>query len=136
MKYLAFLGLLAVTLSACAQESAVSHGVAAAELSPSYILDSMKKVADWQLTNGSPSDTHYKYPRNGWTWAAFYDGVMALDSIAGTPKYHDAMVEVGKKFDWQPAQKIYFADDQAVGQLYLELYMKDRDPAMLKPIKD
>ncbi|HXS69688.1 MAG TPA: glycoside hydrolase family 88 protein [Candidatus Polarisedimenticolia bacterium] len=135
MKNLALLGFLAVvTLTASAQEQVISRGVRAAELSPSYILDSMKKVADWQLTNGSPSDNHYT--RNGWTWAAFYDGVMALDSIAGTPKYHDAMVEVGKKFDWQPAKKIYFADDQAVGQMYLELYMKDHDPAMLKPIQD
>ena len=134
MKNLAFLTLLAVTLSACAQDHAASSAAPSTGISSASILDSMKKVADWQLTNTSPSLKNYS--ENGWTYGAFYDGVMALDGIAGTPKYHDAMVAVGKKFDWQPAKKIYHADDQCVGQMYLELYMKDHDPAMLKPIKE
>jgi unsaturated rhamnogalacturonyl hydrolase len=72
---------------------------------------------------------------NSWTYGAFYVGVMALDSIADSPKYHDAMLATGKKLDWQPGRRAYHADDQCVGQMYLEMYLRDHDPAMLKPIK-
>src|ERR1700743_1057771 len=129
MKYFAFCGVLALLFSGCANLTA-SHD-ATATLSAPAILESMKKVADWQLTNASPS--HYK--DHSWTYGAFYAGVMALDGIAGTPKYHDAMVAKGKKFNWQAGPKAYHADDQCVGQMYLELYMKDHDPAMLAGIK-
>ncbi len=131
MKNPALIAVLAVTLSACAQEQA--PGPRAAGLSPATVLASMEKVADWQLSHASPSLQHYQ--ENSWTYGAFYTGVMALDGIAGSPKYHDAMVAVGKKFDWQTGRKQYFADDYCVGQMYLELYMKDHDPAMLGPIK-
>jgi unsaturated rhamnogalacturonyl hydrolase len=127
MKKLALLTLLASLFPACAQERASSTP------SQPAVLAIMKKVADWQLTNASPSAAHYT--ENGWTYGAFYAGVMALDSIADTPKYHDAMVAVGKKFNWEPARRAYHADDQVVGQMYLELYMKDHDPAMLAPTK-
>src|SRR5262249_29893570 len=129
MKNLAALTLLSFVITACAQD----HMAPPSAESPAAILATMKKVADWQLTNASPSAKSYK--ENGWTYGAFYAGVMALDSIAGTPKYHNAMVAVGKKFDWQPGARAYHADDQAVGQMYLELYMKDHDPAMLGPTK-
>jgi unsaturated rhamnogalacturonyl hydrolase len=125
--------LAAMSLFGCARDHATSNAVVTPGISASSILDSMKKVADWQLTNASPS--HANYRENGWTYGAFYDGVMALDGIAGTPKYHDAMVAIGKKLDWQPGRRAYHADDQCVGQMYLELYMKDHDPAMLGPIK-
>gem|GEM_PF-4614760 len=108
MKNLALLTLLAVMLAGCAQNRNLASRPA--ELSAPVILNSMKKVADWQLTNASPSDAHYQ--GNSWTYGAFYVGVMALDGIAKTPKYHDAMVAVGKKFDWQPGPKAYHADDQ------------------------
>ena len=52
----------------------------------------MQKAADWQLINDLPS--HYKL--NEWTYGAFYVGMRALDSIADTPKYHDAMLATGK----------------------------------------
>ena len=165
MKNLALLTLVAFTFSACAQEKAALNAGPAKELSPSFILDSMKKVADWQLTNASPSNGQYNNREDSWTYGAFYAGVMALDSMpgaatftvtatgsptlnyqwyvgntnspvgGGTQKYHDAMVATGKKLNWKPGPKAYHADDQCVGQMYLELYMKDHDPAMLGPIK-
>src|SRR4051812_21826452 len=98
MKNLALLTLLGLAVSTCAQDRPVASAAAdSTKLSPPDILATMKKVADWQLTNASPSAVHYK--ENSWTYGAFYTGVMALDQIAGTPKYHDAMVELGKKFD-------------------------------------
>ena len=130
MKNLALAALLALAVSACAHNRVSRTGSVE---SPAAILASMEKVADWQLTNASPSGAHNK--ENAWTYGAFYVGVMALDSVADTPRYHDAMVAEGKKLEWQPGPRPYHADDQCVGQMYLELYMKDHDPAMLGPIK-
>jgi Glycosyl Hydrolase Family 88 len=62
-------------------------------------------------------------------------GIVALDEIAGTPKYRDAMITMGRKFKWQPAPRPYHADDQCVSQIYLELYLKGPDSAMLQPTK-
>src|SRR4029079_13301746 len=114
-KYLALLTLTALSLSGCAHDRLSSK--TPPELSAPGILDSMKKVADWQLTNDSPSLSHYKL--NEWTYGAFYVGVMAMDSVAGTPKYHDAMLVTGKKLEWQPGRRAYHADDQVAGQMYL-----------------
>src|SRR5438270_9406611 len=100
MKYLALLTLAALIFSGCAHGRLSSKTPSSPELSKPVILESMKKVADWQLTNDSPSLSHYQL--NSWTYGAFYVGVMALDSISDTPKYHDAMRATGKKLDWQP----------------------------------
>lgn len=136
MKNLSVFAVLVLAASAWSQEPTANAAGTLPEgsaFSPPAILATMEKVADWQLTNASPSARSYK--ENGWTYGAFYAGVMALDSVAGTPKYHDAMVAEGKKLDWQPGRRQYHADDYCVGQMYLELYLKDHDPAMLASIR-
>lgn len=101
---------------------------------PDEIRAVMKRVADWQLVN--PSATSNRYTEDAWTWGAFYTGMMAWSRIAGEPKYHDAMMTMGKRFEWKPAKRIYHADDHCVSQTYLELYLQHRDPAMLAPTKE
>ena len=123
--------ILAVSTAAIGAQPANSGAKLPAEMLPAAILNTMKAVADWQLAHPSPTVERNK--EDGWTYGAFYTGVMALNEIAGTPKYHDAMVAMGKKFNWQPARRIYHADDHCVSQTYLELYLQDRDPAMLQP---
>jgi rhamnogalacturonyl hydrolase YesR len=94
----------------------------------------MKRAADWQLAQ--PPSTSDRYPEDAWTWGAFYTGVMALSRLVEEPKYHDAMMAMGKRFEWKPARRIYHADDLCVSQTYLELFLKHRDPAMLQPTRE
>jgi rhamnogalacturonyl hydrolase YesR len=101
---------------------------------PDQIRAIMKRVADWQLVN--PSASSNRYTEDCWTWGAFYTGMMAWSKIAGEPKYHDAMMALGKRFDWKPAKRIYHADDHCVSQTYMELYLQHRDPAMLRPTQE
>jgi rhamnogalacturonyl hydrolase YesR len=103
----------------------------AGELNPPAILAIMEKVADWQL-----AQPPVRAISNDWTYGALYTGIMALSQIADDPKYDRAMVAMGQAHGWQPAKRIYHADDHCVGQTYLELYLKHRDPAMLAPIKE
>src|SRR4051812_21600818 len=126
--------IMAVSIASLSAQPTNSNPRPSAEISPTAVLATMKLVADWQLTNASPTAARYK--ENTWTYGALYTGIMALDGIAGTSKYHDAMVAIGKKFDWKPGPRIYHADDHCVGQTYLELYFQDHDPAMLQPIKE
>ena len=94
---------------------------------PAAVLQIMGQVADWQLTHPS------KDAKDGWIYAAFYTGVMALNSVAPDQKYHDAMLAQGEQNDWKPARRTYMADDHAVTQMYLELYLLDKRPAMIAP---
>jgi unsaturated rhamnogalacturonyl hydrolase len=136
MKKFAFLIFVVGELSLRAQPTDLNSSPSA-QISPSAVLTTMKRVADWQLAHPSPSAQKNKqYSERSWTYGAFYTGVMALDEIAGTPKYHDAMVAMGNKFDWQTGPRVYHADDHCVSQTYLELYLKDHDAAMFQPTKE
>ena len=128
------IALLILAMAVMSNAQTTNGPKPSAEVSPVAILNTMKLVADWQLAHPSPTVNRNK--ENSWTYGAFYTGIMALDEIAGTPRYHDAMIAVGKEFDWTPASRTYHADDHCVAQMYLELYLKDRNPAMLAPTKE
>ena len=120
-------------VSACLLLSLLSLANAA-PADPAEIRAVMKRVADWQLTH--PSASSNRYTEDAWTWGALYTGMMAWSQIANDPKYHDAMMAMGKRFDWKPAKRIYHADDHCVTQTYLELYLQHHDPALLKPTQE
>ena len=94
---------------------------------PDDVAKAMRKVADWQLKISQP------YFDRIWTWSALYTGFMAASESLHDPKYRDAMMEMSKKFDWQLRSHLPDADNQSVAQTYLELYLQEKDPAMLRP---
>lgn len=89
----------------------------------------VRKVAEWELNRSQP------YFDQDWTFAALYAGFMAVPDGAGGKTVRDAMVGMGKKFDWQLGPRPSHADDHAIGQTYLELYQRFKDPAMLAPTR-
>ena len=91
------------------------------------VAKAMRKVADWQLSQSQP------YFDRIWTWSVLYSGFMAASDSLGDPKYRDAMLAMGQKFDWKLRSHLPNADDQSVAQTYLELYLQKKDPAMLMP---
>jgi len=99
------------------------------KLTPAAIRKAMERVGTWEL-NRTRNDFN-----DDWTFAALYTGFMAGGEALHDPKYEQAMLAMGKKLNWQPGPNPTHADHQAVGQTYLELYLKYRDPAMLTPIK-
>ena len=100
-----------------------------AKLTHRDVRHAVRKVVDWQL-NRAQADFD-----QDWTYAALYAGFMAVPDAAGGKEYREAMVRMGKKFDWQPGPRLAHADDQAIGQTYLDLYQRLHDPAMLGPIR-
>jgi unsaturated rhamnogalacturonyl hydrolase len=106
----------------------------ATELRPDLTHDAvraaMRKVADWQLERARP------YYSTDWTFAAMYDGFMAASATLGDAKYEQAMHEMGEKLNWQLGKRPEHADDVAVGQVYLELYLKQNDSRILPPLTE
>lgn len=96
---------------------------------PDAVLQILRQAADWQLANPSTD------PENGWVYAAFYDGALALAKINGDTKYYDIMMAQGLKNHWQLGEHDYNADDHAVAQMYLELYELKNDPDMVQPTR-
>ena len=103
----------------------LSYGIA-----PASVGKAMRKVADWQLERSQP------YFDRIWTWSVLYSGFMAASESLNDPKYRDAMMAMGTKFDWRLRSHLPNADDQSIGQTYLELYLLKKDPAMMQPTRD
>jgi len=109
---------------------AVQNGKLSADLKPSSILTAMQLVADWQLTNPGT------YPPLDWTNGALYAGMSAWGALSPDPKYLEALREIGEANRWALGKRVYHADDHCVGQTYLALYAKYRDPAMIAPLRE
>ncbi len=105
----------------------------ATDLSPALeraaIEKAMIKVADWQLERAKKD-----FDRD-WTFAALYTGFMAASASTGNPKYSDAMLAMGRQFNWELATESKNADDDAVGRTYIALYLKHRDLEMIEPTR-
>ena len=98
-------------------------------MQPQQIKKVMTEVADWQLAN--PSSHHTA----DWTSGAYFAGLTAWAQMADTNKYYEALLGFGEKNNWGPHKRMYHADDHVVGQTYLDLYKKYKDPKMLAPIQ-
>ena len=103
---------------------------ACAAPAPKAVLAVMERAADWQLANPS------KHKPTDWTCAAGYAGIMALAEISTSPRFHDAMMKMGEANEWKLGPRPYHADDHAVGQTYVALYNRHKDPKMLAPMRE
>lgn len=100
-------------------------------LKPKDIAAAMKKVADWQV-NVAESQFNKQ-----WTFAALYDGLLAASKTTGDAKYRDAVQHLAERSDWTLLdQRFPHADDQALGQAYLDLYRADRQAVRLANTKE
>ena len=89
-----------------------------------------RKVADWELAR-----TENTFNQQ-WTYAALYDGMLAASKTTGDPRYHDAMVKMAQHFDWKLLNDRFpHADDMALGQAYMDLYLEVRDPLRMADTK-
>lgn len=94
---------------------------------PSAIKAAMRKVGDWQMAKSRAQFNQQ------WTFAALYAGYMAAAKTLPDPAYEKAMLDMGNKFDWKLGPRLAMADDQAVGQTYLELFEQYHEQRMIEP---
>ena len=104
----------------------LAHDLSSA-LQPAAIQAAIKKVGDWQLRVAEP-----KFNRQ-WTFAALYDGLLAASNTTGDPRYRNAVLHFAEQQKWKLLNDRFpHADDMALGQAYLDLYLSD-PPARRKP---
>jgi rhamnogalacturonyl hydrolase YesR len=99
-------------------------------LTHAAIRSAAEKVANWQLARAQ--DTFNQQ----WTYAALYDGFLAASRTTDDPRFHDAMVKMAERFDWKLLDARFpHADDIALGQAYLDLYLDKRDAVRMTDTK-
>lgn len=106
-------------------------GPLATDISPALksvdIHRAIKKVADWQLRVGESNFN------SQWTFAALYDGLIAASAATSDSQYRDAVVRYATRQQWKLLDDRFpHADDMALGQAYLDLYLSDK-PKQRKP---
>jgi len=94
------------------------------------VLAVLERAADWQLAHPG------RWKADEWHNGAFYTGVMALAGLSASPRFHDAMMAVGEKQQWQLGPRPYHADDHCIGQMYAELYFQHGDTKMIAPMRE
>jgi len=108
-------------------------GPLATDLSPALthaaIAKAMRRVGDWELRRSRTSFNQ------DWTFATLYAGMMAASDALHEAKYRKALLDAGRTFQWNLGTRQSHADDQAVAQTYLDLYLYSHDPAMMAPTK-
>lgn len=134
---MACLLLAGFLFSACASKK----GPASTRISKEEVLKQMQLantyfMQKWPDT-GKPIYTTRWRPSNIWTRAVYYEGLMDLYKIDPNKKYYDYAVAWGENHDWNLRNGIETrnADDQACGQIYLDLYEIDPQPERLAAIK-
>lgn len=101
-----------------------------ADLTHDNVHKAMKKVSDWQIAQAE------KVFNQQWTFAALYDGLLAYSKQTKDPSAHDAVLRMANGFDWKLIEvRFPHADDEAIGQAYLDLYMEDHKAAHAAPTK-
>jgi len=111
---------------AASGDSPDNPGPLATGLSPAIdhadVRKAAKKVADWQLARAQA------YFNQQWTYAALYDGLLAASKLTGDTRYHDAVVSMAQRYGWKLLDARFpHADDMALGQAYLDLYIERHD---------
>jgi len=111
-------------------------GPLATDLSPALTVSDIdkatRKVADWELARSQP------YFDRLWTWSVLYSGFLAASDATGDTKYRDAVSAMAIQYNWELHNAVPNADDQSLGQAYLELYLqagKSADPKMIAPTR-
>lgn len=101
-------------------------------LAPTDINRAMHLVADWQLSAAEPTFNQQ------WTYAALYDGLIAASKATGDMRYADAVEEAAAdQFHWQLLDyRFPHADDEALGQAYLDLYRMHPDPVRIANVRE
>ncbi|MVZ60598.1 glycoside hydrolase family 88/105 protein [Sphingobacterium humi] len=134
---MACLLLAGFLFSACASKK----GPASTQISKEEVLKQMQLANSYFMQKwpdtGKPIYTTRWRPSNIWTRAVYYEGLMDLYKIDPNKKYYDYAVAWGENHDWNLRNGIETrnADDQACGQIYLDLYEIDPQPERLAAIK-
>src|SRR5215211_7877582 len=103
-KMLLFIVSVILTLSSFSQKASTDS-----LFTPDYVLNIMKRTADWQLDDWKTQG--FKRAKYDWTNAAAFTGIMELAKIDTDKKYTDFLVNIGNELNWNTGPRRFHADD-------------------------
>lgn len=95
----------------------------------------MRRTADWQLANPVKKDKWGDIHLLDWHYAAFFTGLMDLYEQTGDDRYRSEMYNIGQHYDWKTLNDVLHADRVAIIDMYMRLYEKHKEPAMLEKVR-
>lgn len=87
------------------------------------------KVAMWQVNHQSK----VKHHDLAWTNGVLFRGMVEWADYTQDSRYYDFLMQIGKKHHWGFLKRLYHADDLVIAQMYIRMYEKYHDPAMIQP---
>ena len=147
-----FITLAVVAISAISASASANDVELSDAMNKQDVYQAMKFVSDWQwqqfnnktnmfdgyedgaFMGPTEADSHPQ----GWVYGSFHVGMAKWAKLAdqqGDESYFRKLYDVAKRNKYLFAPRIYNADDYAIGQLYLDLYDKYKEPEMLVPLK-
>ena len=95
----------------------------------------MKRVADWQIANPNKGAEHDDLD---WTHAALYMGMLDWAELTekedSDDSYYQWLLRIGQRNHFQVGKWMYHADFIAVGQPFIDLYIKYGNKKMIAPV--
>jgi len=128
-----FLGVLTFICSMAGGQTAATQTQTAPN--PAQIVATMQKACDWQLANLTTEKVSKDDTNMSWIRAPFFLGDLALYRVTKEDRYLDPILKIAADNQYEPGKRFRHADDEAVGQVYEELYFLKRDPAMLASVQ-
>jgi rhamnogalacturonyl hydrolase YesR len=112
-------------------------GAASLLAKPADTATAMRRVFDWQAAHpwSARHPVDHRWGTRGWVEGALLTGVMEAYRATHDSVYLDYARATAETNGWQPGPRPQHADDQIVGQTYLELDALDPSAAHVAPIK-
>ncbi len=93
---------------------------------PRRVMDAV-----WKWVRSNPSD----YVKTEWMLAPLYSGVLDYADFTGDKEAQNWVASIGDANAWKLGPRPAMADDQAVGQAYLQFNRVEPDPARIAAVK-
>nr|WP_302829677.1 glycoside hydrolase family 88 protein [uncultured Bacteroides sp.] len=87
------------------------------------------KVAIWQIEHQS----QVKHHDLAWTNGVLFRGMIEWADYTQDDRYYDFLMQIGKRHNWKFLARLYHADDIVVAQMYIRMFEKYNNPAMIQP---
>jgi len=121
-----------------------AHAQSADIYSRQSITDVSNGVADWQLGHMEleqyapfvPSFQDRSEEKRGWIQGAFFKGLVDYAARTDNDAYFEFLKNFAAEQGYKLEDRLYHADDHVVGQYYMALYDRYKDPIMIKHTQD
>ncbi|RYX85508.1 glycoside hydrolase family 88 protein [bacterium] len=129
-------GVLGIANVGCAQQTEPALPQSASpNLSAVTILKQAQDISEAQLKilaeqKRNPTD---------WVGGTMWAGIAEFSHVSNRPFESEAIIGMGDKIAWKPinhTKSAFHADDDCIGQAFLDAYAQHREPRLLAPLQE